>query len=764
VRPDFELSKGNAADVAAICRRMDGLPLAIELAAARIRLLSPAALRERLDEGLHLLDDAPRDAPERQQSLRDAIAWSYGLLSRQEQQLFRRLAIFRGAGSLRAVEAICFEGGAPKTAGGESAGRTPTPRRVEDQDEVLAVLTSLVTQSLLRRHEGPGGEPRFSMLETIREFAAELLAASGETQVLRERHAVFLHSFATEGRPRLTEAPEPEWLSRLEIERENLRSALEWHAAQGQAAPGLRLALTLVPYWQARGHLAEAQGWLEALLAIPDLTEDRRTRADALKEARTLAYPRGDYAAARSFAEEEILLRRDLDDPVGMAWALRSVAIFAQMQLGDWTTHRERMTQALALFETAGARDGMAATLGSLGITAHAAGDAARARELWERFLTIQRERQDPIEIARAHERLARIAEHQGDFDAACAHLRERLAARRQLAREQGIFLPPPGRRMPGPGLADLGDVRALWEEDLAVGRVFVGAGGTAIALSLLSQITLDQGDFAAAEVYLAEFYEKTKREEERLHLTTVLGDRARLAAGRGDYGAAQRFIGEGLAVCREIGDLPKRRALLGIQGTIASAEADWERARPLLEEHAAYYQGRQEMERRALALNELGLFALRQEDPDRAREPLETALALVRATRGHTALARVIATVARLRRMQGRPEEARVLLVESLALRRRAGNRLGIAECLEGLAAVAATEHPPRAARLLGAATALRERLGAPLPPADRPEQEHCLSAIRAVVGEADFATAWASGQALDWREAAAEALADAE
>jgi tetratricopeptide (TPR) repeat protein len=404
----------------------------------------------------------------------------------------------------------------------------------------------------------------------------------------------------------------------------------------------------------------------------------------------------------------------------------------------------------------------MAACLGSLGIIAQTNGDTATARKLWERFLVIQRERQDPMEIARAHERLAWITEQAGDFDAACFHLRARVALRRRIAREQGITLPPGRHRVVDPGPADLGDVRALWEEDLADGRVFTGAGGMRTPLRLLSQIALEQGDYPAAQAYMDEILADIRHTDVRMSLGRELGDLAQVAAGRGEFAEAHRLLDVGLEACEEKGASAVARQLRALRGAIASAEGDWETARPLLNEDVAYYEGREEKERRALALFELGLLALRQNDPTSASEPLAGALSLVRETGGHHALACILAGMARLRLTEARPAEARSLLAESLALRRRAVNRPGIAECLEGLAAAdTADGHSERAARLLGAATALREALGAPLPPADRPEQERSLASVRAVLGEDAFGAAWAAGRSLALEQAVAEALA---
>ncbi|CAA9576383.1 MAG: Transcriptional regulator, AfsR family, partial [uncultured Thermomicrobiales bacterium] len=248
VKPGFALDETNAVAVAGIVRRLDGLPLAIELAAARVRVLAPPALLARLDRALPLLTSGPRDAPARQRTLRDAIAWSHGLLSPDERDLFRRLAVFVGGFTLEATEAVADLGGELDALGG---------------------LEGLAEDSLLRPAEGPGGEPRFTMLATVREFAREQLEASGEAAVAHGRHAAFFTVLAESAAPELTGPDQGAWLARLEAEHDNLRAALVW--AEGHEPEScLRLAGALWRFWYARGHLAEGLRRLEAAVARAD--------------------------------------------------------------------------------------------------------------------------------------------------------------------------------------------------------------------------------------------------------------------------------------------------------------------------------------------------------------------------------------------------------------------------------------------------------------------------------------------------------------
>jgi predicted ATPase len=315
VEPAFTLTPENAAAVAQICMRLDGLPLALELAAARLRLLDPAALLARLSNRLPLLTGGARDLPARQQTMRATIAWSYDLLRPAEQSLFRRLAVFAGGWTLEAAEA----------AGADGAG------------EVLDRLDALLSQSLLRREVRPGGESRYTMLETIREYALERLEESGATAQARQVHATYFLALAEEAEPALRGPEQARWQQRLEQEHDNIRAVLAWTLAQangtGGALPiqgthsmleprvlGLRLAGALERFWTWRGYDTEGRRWLETLLAGSDKAPPQ-VRARACTTLGTLAWVSDDYAAAEAHHAQALALYRVLDDQQGTARA-----------------------------------------------------------------------------------------------------------------------------------------------------------------------------------------------------------------------------------------------------------------------------------------------------------------------------------------------------------------------------------------------------------------------------------------------------------
>jgi predicted ATPase len=276
----FELTDQNAAAVAAICARLDGLPLAIEIAAARTKLLPPAALLSRLEKRLPLLTSGAGDLPARQQTLRGTIAWSYDLLSPDEQQVFRRLSVFVGGWTIKAAEAVAVQ------SVGDGVG-----------GDLFEVLSRLVDQSLIRQGEGPDGEPRFGMLETIREFATEELATVGEVDTVAAAHLAHFVNLTEAVATSDSATDQRIWRTRLDVERDNIRAAFDWALAQADPRVSLQLAITMADFLRMRGELSEARYWLKRALAVSSESDARR--AEALGWAATLAGFQGDLEAAR---------------------------------------------------------------------------------------------------------------------------------------------------------------------------------------------------------------------------------------------------------------------------------------------------------------------------------------------------------------------------------------------------------------------------------------------------------------------------------
>jgi len=455
VKPDFVLTQANAPAVVEICARLDGLPLAIELAVARIKLLPLDAILARLESRFRFLTGGSRDLALRQQTLRATFDWSFELLSLFEQKLFRRVAVFSGGFTLEGAEAVC---GA-----------------VEDlEDDVLDGLGALVNQSLLERAESAAGEVRFRMIETIREYGLERLASSTEAPRIRQAHAAYHVLLAEEGESGFGGPDEEEWLQRFDAEHDNLRSALDSLEESGRADWGLRIGAALWRYWEAREQLTEGNRRLLDLLALPGAQARSEVRARVLFGAGVLAGERGDHLAAMTLHRESAAILRDLGQVRGVAISLNAQAVHAEKagdhaqarvlfeesvglwrQLGDDTALSRALTNlasvvkaqgdfpaARALFEASletADRSGAALTLGHLGDLAREQNDTSAARAFYEQSLATFRELGDPWGIAGALTYLGSLARGQGDRESAHALYKESLALFEGLGHQRGI-------------------------------------------------------------------------------------------------------------------------------------------------------------------------------------------------------------------------------------------------------------------------------------------------------------------------------------
>jgi predicted ATPase/DNA-binding SARP family transcriptional activator len=424
VKPGFVLTDENAPSVAEICCRLDGLPLAIELAATRIRLFSPQALRARLERRLPLLTGGARDLPARQRTLRNTIAWSYDLLAADEQKLFRRLSVFAGGFTLEAAAVVCGSCGSALDSSLDG--------------NVLDRVASLADQSLLKQEEQEDGEPRFVMLETIREYARERLEESGEAGAIRRQHAQYFLTLAEAAEPELRGPRQREWLHRLEQEHDNLRAAREGRQGEQDGAEmALRLVGALVQFWVGRGHLGEGRQWLEAALSS-GCPVRLPTKVRALNAGSWVAYHLGDYEAVRRLSEEALILGHALEDRRSMAHSLFSLALAASVA-GDYERVRTLAEEGLAQALDVGDRWLAAHQLMHLGLVAWVRDDAAQASHLWGESLAVMREVGDPFLIAVMLANLGNLENDQGRYDRAGTCLREGLKLFQELRERRGI-------------------------------------------------------------------------------------------------------------------------------------------------------------------------------------------------------------------------------------------------------------------------------------------------------------------------------------
>jgi non-specific serine/threonine protein kinase len=408
VNRNFALSEQNAPAVAEICRRLDGLPLAIELAAARTKLLGPPALLDYLGARLPLLTGGPRDAPARLRTMRDAIAWSYQLLAPDQQRLFPQLAVFVDGFTLEAVAAV-VDG-------------------VHDSRDALDRIAALVDQSLLVPREDAGGVPRFSMLETIREFALDALGKSGEEQAVRRRHATYFRDLAERAEPALRGPDQPAWLARLEAELGNLRAVLDWSLADGDAAIGLRLAGALYWFWFLRNHYSEGRDWFARVYVAGDDTISA-ARAKAACGVMLLSRRAGDYVTCRVFAEEALRVFQLLDDRWGIAFVTHSLGHVAYDLDHDFEASiaffEDSLAQSQAIDDVWGAAFSRRC-LGAHWIMGQKA--YARGAQLIEEGLRGFRQIGDQWNISVTLHMLGDAAREQRQFDTALSYYQECLA------------------------------------------------------------------------------------------------------------------------------------------------------------------------------------------------------------------------------------------------------------------------------------------------------------------------------------------------
>lgn len=421
VRPSFALTEANATAVAQVCAKLDGLPLTIELAAARIKYLSPQALLSRLEHRLEVLRDGPVDLPPRQQTLRNAIAWSYDLLDAEEQSLLRAMSIFIGGGTLEAAAAVA----APST---EDQGQgAPSPSLILDPQSLIPItdhLGSLADKSLLR-WEGPEDAPRVSMLETIREFGLEMLKASGEEEEVGQRHADYYTALAAEVAKQIP-GPDPLlWFVKLENELGNLRASLRWLLERGQANRVVSIIEPLTAFWSHNGHLTEGIQWFEAALD-PANSLDPAVKANACLIASYLAYLNGSYDRASLHAETNLALNKELGNPTGIAQGLHMLGSIP-LALGDYEQTASYFDQALALYEQAQDKGGMARILNDLGELALRQSRWSDAAAYFERCLVLFRELGWRGGVSIALSSVADMQRRMGNLDQAVATFQESL-------------------------------------------------------------------------------------------------------------------------------------------------------------------------------------------------------------------------------------------------------------------------------------------------------------------------------------------------
>jgi predicted ATPase/serine/threonine protein kinase len=493
-KPDFGLNPENAPVVAEICARLDGLPLAIELAAARVKVLSPPLMLTRLASRLQLLTGGARDLPQRQQTLRAAIDWSYDLLSAPEQKLFRRLSVFVGGCNLEGVEAVC-------------------DTKVDLDLDLLDGMASMVDKSLVQQVEPSKGESRFVMLDTMREYALEKLEASGELPLTKRAHAAYCLVLAEEEATEQCRVQPAEWQERFALEYDNFRAGLDWLTETGDAEWGLRLGTALFRFWETREYLAEGRDRLGKLLNLAGAQVLTKPRARALFAAGVLAGEQGDYASADTMIGESQDIAHQLGDKTGVAVCQNALAVLACDR-----------------------------------------GDVARSRALFEESLLLWRELGDRKAVARALSNLANVLKVQGDYDRVRPLQAECLSIFRELGDRTGIAW---SLNYQGDVARDDGDTaaaRTLYEQGLEIFRELGDRWGIAGTLADLGSLAREQGNYSAAHSLYAESIKLFQELDHKRGIARLLECSACSAAAQHEAERSLRLAGAAAALRQNIG------------------------------------------------------------------------------------------------------------------------------------------------------------------------------------------------------------------
>lgn len=718
-RPDFQVTAANAEAISALCTELEGLPLALELAAARIWASTPSQMLARLSRRFELLTSHRRSVEPRHRSLRAALDWSYQLLSPELQRFFVRLSVFRGGWTLDAAAAVCEE-----------------PQALDHLEELLACSLIEREETVTSRSRNgtvesqpddprPGAAlrpdlPRFRMLEALREFAALQLAPE-ETAELRQRYETFYMVLVRRAEPELYGPAPMAWLERLEQETDNLRAVLDGSTQSADPARSLELAAALGRFWYVRGNATEGRARLAHLLSRQVGTGRTAARAGALHAAARLAVGQSDYEAARSLYQEELAIRRELRDRGGEAGALAGLGNIARAQ-GSYHTAQTLLDASLTLAVEDGDLRIIAPTHLYLGILTQGLLDYATARSHYQKGLELYRQQGDVYGIGSAIHQLGFIALTQCDYDDARAYLEEGLRIARELGDQDGIGASFYQLGHVALQQADPNTARGLFESSLEIHRERGDRFAVACDLHSLGELAQQENDFEAARRFYDQALEMRRAMDCRQSIAWTLRALGSLARCEGDDRNARALFEESRALLREVGDRP------GV----------------------------------AAAIYELGYLALGQGEFETAHRFFQESLPLQRELGAKLGIGASVHGIGEVARHRGDLPAAERCYREALAVWRGTGFNRGIAGCLDGLARLAFIErHWDCAIRWFAAAEALRCSACAPRSPQQQQEYIDHLTALRSEVGEPAFAATWEASQVMSWEEAAAGALA---
>ncbi|HEX9988788.1 MAG TPA: tetratricopeptide repeat protein [Chloroflexia bacterium] len=499
VQPGFALTRENAQVVAQICVRLDGLPLALELAAARTKLFTPHSMLARLNQRLSLLTGGPRDLPARQQTLRGAISWSYDLLSEDEQTLFRRLSVFVAGCTLEAAETVCEFGISDFELRNENERETNSKFEIRNSKSigVLDGLASLMDKSLLRQEDASGGEPRFVMLETLREYGLAQLAERDELDIMQRHYAAYYLALAERAEPELRGPEQGVWLARLEQEHDNLRAVFRWALDAGEQEIALRLGGALGRFWYTRSYLVEGQQWLDAALSE---SEDAAPaiRAKALGSAGSLALLQNEHTRARVLMDESLRLWQVVGDPASIARGMSNLGAAIAIQ-GDFSHATSLFEQSMEIWREVGDDWNRALSLANMGFAMLCQGDYERSGALCAESLAIRRVLGDTSGITLSLINLGLVPLHQGDYRRAIELFKESIELARELGDRRNVALAYTYLGLSALRLGEYEQASHYYQESLTLSREIMHKFGVARTFLGMAGIAFEGGQVERA-------------------------------------------------------------------------------------------------------------------------------------------------------------------------------------------------------------------------------------------------------------------------
>ncbi|MGE5222367.1 MAG: tetratricopeptide repeat protein, partial [Omnitrophica WOR_2 bacterium] len=663
-RQNFKITQDEAAAVAQICARLDGLPLAIELAAARVRALSVEEIARRLDDRFRLLIGS-RNALPRQQTLRALVDWSYDLLTEKERLLLKRLSVFSSDWTLESAEQIA--------SGGDI-----------DSSEMLDLLTSLVDKSFING-EIQNGHERYRFLETIQKFSQERLGESSETNEYAQKHAYYFMKLAENSYGKMWGPEQAFWLVRLDEEYDNLRKALSCLSqSTGSEAMLLRMAGSLWRYWEIRGYFSEGRAWMESALE-KNPREPGYWRANGLGGTGHLARQQGDYVQAKALHEQSLALFRSIGCKLGAARQLNALGEIAHFQ-GDYGHAVELHEASLALKNEIGDKEGIAVSLRQLGVIARDRSQYTNARELLEKSLELERELGDKLLIALSLNDLGMVAHHLSEYERAILLFREAMSMQRELNDRLGISNSLQNIANVTKDQGDFVRAGSLYKESLALKQELGDKRGISLVTAGLSEVAFWQGKYPQA----------SELAEQCLTLSQDLGFKRGVLSSfvllgfiafyQGNYEAAASYAQKGLELSTEM-EAPQAtgyaRVLLAL---IKYSEERLPEASEKFQEALALFQQINDSRNVARTYVNLARTAYRQGDHSAAMHYLEESLSISRELNIRWNQGFVLEIMGLVQRNAGNYGRARELFQESLQLSVEQDNLQGIANCLGAL------------------------------------------------------------------------------